>query len=274
MNRRTFLALGLTAAAAAALSACGRKEQDSGTAEGGLKPVKLGTLSGPHAEVAEVAAKAAAKKGLKVQVVEFSDYAQVNEALNARDIDANAFQHIPYLNKAIQSKGYKFTALGKTVIFPIGVYSLKIHSKDEIHDGGLVTVPSDAANQGRGLQLLERNGIIRLKERTGSHATVHDIVDNPKHLKFREVESANLGRTLPDVEFAVINGSWAVKSNLTPSRDAFLLEGADSDFANVLVVQTDSKDRPEFKILLESFESPEVKEFVNNKYKGSVLAAF
>ena len=249
MNRRTFLAFGLTAAAAAALSACGKKEQDSGAAEGGLKPVKLGTLSGPHAEVAEV-------------------------ALNARDIDANAFQHVPYLNKAIQSKGYKFTALGKTVIFPIGVYSLKIHSKDEIHDGGRVTVPSDAANQGRGLQLLERNGIIRLREGTGSHATVHDIVDNPKHLKFREVESANLGRTLPDVEFAVINGSWAVKSNLTPSRDAFLLEGADSDFANVLVVQTDSKDRPEFKILLESFQSPEVKDFVNNKYKGSVLAAF
>ena len=177
--------------------------------------IKLGTLSGPHAEVAEVAAK-----GLKIKIVEFSDYGHVNEALAAKDIDVNAFQHVPYLNKAIAQKGYPFTPLGKTVLFPLGVYSLKIHSINEIADGMLVTVPADPANLGRALQLLERNGLITLRAGTGVHATARDIISNPKHLKFREVDSAYLGRSLPDVGFAVINGSWAVKSHLTSSSSA------------------------------------------------------
>ena len=121
--------------------------------------------------MAEVAAKVAAAKGLKIKIVEFSDYGHVNEALAAKDIDVNAFQHVPYLNKAIAQKGYPFTPLGKTVLFPLGVYSLKIHSVNEITDGMLVTVPADPANLGRALQLLERNGLITLRAGTGVHAT-------------------------------------------------------------------------------------------------------
>jgi D-methionine transport system substrate-binding protein len=238
------------------------------------RTVVLGTLSGPHAEIAEVAAKIAEKKGLKVKIVEFSDYGHVNEALRAKDVDANAFQHVPYLNKAIKAKGYQFTPLGKTVLFPLGVYSQKIHSVKEIKEGMLVTIPADPANCGRGLQLLEREGVIGLKKTAGVLSTTNDIVDNPKHLKFREVDSAYLGRSLPDVGFAVINGSWAVKSGLVPAKDAFILEDGKSEYSNVLVVRTNEKDKPEFKILLESYQSPEVKDFVLKTYKGSVVPAF
>lgn len=238
------------------------------------KTIKLGTLSGPHAEIAEKAAEVAKTKGVNVKIIEFSDYGHVNEALWSKDIDANAYQHLPYLNKAIQTKGYEFTALGKTVLFPLGVYSLKIHSPSEIKDEMLVTVPADPANCGRALKLLERNGIIKLKKEAGVLATVNDITENPKKLSFRETDSAFLGRSLPDVGFSVINGSWAVKSGLTPSKDAFILEDGLSEFSNILVVRTQEKDRPEFKILLESFQSPEVKKFVNEKYQGSVVAAF
>lgn len=265
MQRRELL-IGLTALSALTLAGCGDKKAET--------EIKLGTLSGPHAEVAEVAAKVAAAKGLKIKIVEFSDYGHVNEALAAKDIDVNAFQHVPYLNKAIAQKGYPFTPLGKTVLFPLGVYSLKIHSINEITDGMLVTVPADPANLGRALQLLERNGLITLRAGTGVHATTRDIIASPKHLKFLEVDSAYLGRSLSDVGFAVINGSWAVKSNLSPAKDAFILEDGKSDFANVLVVRTEDKDKAVFKTLQAAFQSPEVKQFVLDKFKGSVVPAF
>lgn len=268
MKRRTLILSAL--AIPAALTACGDKEASTGK----YSPIKLGTLSGPHAEIAEIAAKVAAGKGLSVKIVEFSDYGHVNEALNAKDIDCNAFQHKPYLEKAISSKGYRFTALGKTVLFPLGVYSLKIHSKEEIADGMLVTLPADPANLGRALVLLENNGIITLKPGKGIHATSHDVGKNPHNLKFKEVDSAYLGRSLPDVGFAVINGSWAVKSNLSPAKDAFILEDGRSEFANILAVRSEQKDRPEFRLLLESYQSQAVKDFVRDKYKGSIVAAF
>ena len=150
MKRRILLA---AIAATPAIALFGCSKNDSSSAQ---KTIKLGTLSGPHAEVAEEAKKVAAKKGLNVQIIEFSDYGQVNEALAAKDIDCNAFQHVPFLEKAKASKGYQFTALGKTVLFPLGVYSQKIHTKTEIADGMLVSVPADPANLGRGLQRLPR----------------------------------------------------------------------------------------------------------------------
>lgn len=265
MKRRILIAA-IASALTLALAGCGEKAAE--------KEIKLGTLSGPHAEVAEVAAKVAKEKGLNVRIVEFSDYGHVNEALAVKDIDVNAFQHVPFLEKAVSQRGYKFTPLGKTVVFPLGVYSLKIKDKSQITDGMLVSVPADSANLGRALQLLERNGIIGLRPGAGVHATTHDIEKNPKNLQFLETDSAFLGRSLPDVGFSVINGSWAVKSGLSPAKDAFLLEGGDSDFANVLVVRTEDKDRPEFKVLQSAFQSPEVKAFVLDKYKGSVVPAF
>ena len=265
MKRRIVIAA-IASVLTLALDGCGDKAAE--------KEIKLGTLSGPHAEVAEVAAKVAKEKGLNVRIVEFSDYGHVNEALAVKDIDVNAFQHVPFLEKAISQRGYEFTPLGKTVVFPLGVYSLKIKDKSQITDGMLVSVPADPANLGRALQLLERNGIIGLRPGAGVHATTHDIERNPKHLKFLETDSAFLGRSLPDVGFSVINGSWAVKSGLSPAKDAFLLEGGDSDFANVLVVRTEDKDRPEFKVLQSAFQSPEVKAFVLDKFKGSVVPAF
>lgn len=270
MHRRTLI-LSAIAAGTLTLAGCGKQKPQTA---GKYKPIVLGTLAGPHAEIAEVAAKVAAERGLQVKIVEFSDYGHVNEALNTRDVDCNAFQHKPYLDKAIASKGYKFAALGKTVLFPLGVYSQKIHSKDEIQDGMLVTLPADPANLGRALVLLETHGIITIKPGKGIHATSHDIDKNPHNLVFKEVDSAYLGRSLPDVGFAVINGSWAVKSNLSPVKDAFILEDSRSEFANILAVRDEARDRPEFKILLESYQSQKVRDFVKDKYKGSIVVAF
>lgn len=189
--KRRILLTGFALAPALTLLGCS-KSAETGN---GYKEIKLGTLSGPHAEIAEVAVKLAANDGLKVKIVEFSDYGHLNEALSTGDIDCNAFQHKPFLDKAAATKGYKFTALGKTVIFPIGIYSAKIRRKEDITDGMLVSVPADAVNLGRGLQLLERNGIIKLRPGTGIHAALTDITENPKHLVFREVDSAYLGRS-------------------------------------------------------------------------------
>lgn len=202
MNRRTLLSALAAFPAAILLAGCGEEMASSGISSKGLKEIKLSTLSGPHAEVAEVAVAEAAKLGLKVRIVEFSDYGHVNEALYVKDIDVNAFQHVPFLKKAMNAKGYDFTPLGKTVLFPLGVYSQKVKSVSEIKDGMLVTLPSDPANLGRALVLLEKHGIIKLRDGAGVGANPRDVVENPLHLEFKEVDSALLGRSLPDVGFS------------------------------------------------------------------------
>lgn len=259
----------------ASITGCGFTNKTSDQAPSKTNyTIKVGTLSGPHSEFAEEVKKVAATKGLNIEIVEFNDYVQPNEALNSGEIDANMYQHLPYLQNAIKDRGYQLSSLGNTILFPMGVYSNKIKNVDEIKDNMIVAIPNDPSNGGRALEILDKAKVIQLDKKEKAKATVNDIVKNPHHLKIQEVDAAMIPRMLPDLDFAVINNSYAVKSGLVPTKDAFILEGADSPYANIVAVRTADKDKPEMKLLVESIHNDEVKQFVKDHFKGSAIAAW
>ncbi|HBO80787.1 MAG TPA: metal ABC transporter substrate-binding protein, partial [Cupriavidus sp.] len=180
------------------------------------KPIKVGVTGGPHAQIMEQVKKVAAKDGLTIQVVEFSDYIQPNAALAAGDLDANSYQHLPYLEAQIKDRGYKFTNVAFTVTFPMGVYSKKIKSLDQLKQGARVGVPNDPTNGGRGLLLLQSKGLIKLRPDAGLKATPLDVVENPKKIKLVELDAAQLPRSLDDLDVAAINGNYAESAGLSP----------------------------------------------------------
>jgi D-methionine transport system substrate-binding protein len=274
MNVKKWICMSLVPAAVIGLlGGCGNTAGGGASSEG-TKTVKVGTLSGPHSEVLEEVKKAAASKGLNVEIVEFNDYVQPNETLNNGEIDANMYQHLPFLQNHIKDRGYKLSSMGTTILFPMGVYSTKIKSVDEIRDHMTVAIPNDPSNGARGLELLDKAGVIKLNKEKNGKASVTDIVENPHQLVFKEVDAAMIPRMLPDLDFAAINNSYAAKSGLVPTRDAFILEGADSPYANILAVRTADLDRPELKLLMECFRSPEVKQFIQDHFKGAAVAAW
>lgn len=238
------------------------------------KELKLGVLAGPHAQIAEQAVRVAAEKGLRVRLIEFSDYVSIDLALNDGDLDANAFQHKPFLDAIKKQRGLKLVAVGRTVVFPLGAYSTKIHNVKDVKDGMVVGIPNDPANADRALHIMQQAGLLKLRDTKGDPASPFDIVENPKHLKIREIEAAALARALPDVDFGFINNSRAFQAGLVPKRDAFLLDDEDSNYANVLAVRQGDENKPEIKTLLASFQSPQVKKFVLEKFKGSIVPAF
>lgn len=257
------------------LAGCGANDNKTAGSDSKTVTLKVGTLSGPHSEILEEAKKVGAKNGLDIQIVTFNDYVQPNEALNQGEIDANMFQHQPFLDNHIKDRGYKLTALGKTVLFPMGVYSQKIKSVDEIKDNMEIAIPNDPSNGGRALEILDHAGIIKLRPDLGaSKATVQDIQDNKYNLKIDEVDAAMIPRMLPDLDFAVINNSYAQKAGLVPTKDAFILEDENSRYANILAVRTADKDKPEMKKLLACIQSPEVADFIKDHFKGSAIPAW
>lgn len=274
MNVKKWICMALVPAAVIGLfTGCGGSSSGAASQQE-MKTVKVGTLSGPHSEVLEEVKKVAAAKGLNVEIVEFNDYVQPNETLNNGEIDANMYQHLPFLQNHIKDRGYKLSSMGTTILFPMGVYSTKIKSVDEIRDHMTVAIPNDPSNGARGLELLDKAGVIKLNKEKNGKASVTDIVENPHQLVFKEVDAAMIPRMLPDLDFAAINNSYAAKSGLVPTRDAFILEGADSPYANILAVRTADLDRPELKLLMECFRSPEVKQFIQDHFKGAAVAAW
>ena len=236
--------------------------------------IKVGVTPGPHAQVLEAAKAVAAKKGLDIQIVEFSDYVVPNTALDTGDIQANSFQHQPYLDNQVADRKFKLVSVGNTINFPMGIYSKKVKSWDEVKVGASIAIPNDPTNGGRVLILLRDKGIIKLKDGTGFKPTLLDITDNPKKLKVTEVDAAQLPRTLPDVDVAGINTNYATQAGLDPVKDAILREEPNGPYANIIAVRAVDKDKPWVKILVESYRSPEVKEFIESKFKGSVLATW
>ena len=184
------------------------------------------------------------------------------------------YQHLPFLQNHIKDRGYKLSSMGTTILFPMGVYSTKIKSVDEIRDHMTVAIPNDPSNGARGLELLDKAGVIKLNKEKNGKASVTDIVENPHQLVFKEVDAAMIPRMLPDLDFAAINNSYATKSGLVPTKDAFILEGADSPYANILAVRTADLNRPELKLLMECFHSPEVKQFIQDHFQGAAIAAW
>lgn len=254
----------LLAAAFAALIGAGAAHAET---------IKIGVTPGPHAQVLEAVKPIAAKKGLDIQIVEFSDYVIPNTALDAGELQANSFQHQPFLDNQKTDRGFKIESVATTLNFPLGIYSKKHKAWSEVADGGKIAIQNDPTNGGRTLLLLQDKGIIKLKPNVGYKPSVADIVDNPKKLKFIEIEAAQTPRSLDDVDAASINTNYATQAGLT-LNDAILKEDAKGPYVNVLAVRTVDKDKPWVKTLVESYHSPEVKAFVQEKFKGTVLPSW
>jgi D-methionine transport system substrate-binding protein len=238
------------------------------------KVIKIGATGGPHAEILEQVKKLAAKEGLKLQIIEFSDYIQPNAALAAGDLDANSYQHQPYLDAQIKDRGYKFVSVGTTITFPMGVYSKKVKSLNDLKTGARVGVPNDPTNGGRALLLLQAQGLFKLKPDAGLKASPMDIVDNPKKIKIVEIDAAQLPRSLDDLDAAAINGNYAESAGLNPIKDAIAIEAAKGPYVNVIAVRAADKDQPWVAKLLKVYHSPEIKKFVMEKYKSSVITSW
>jgi D-methionine transport system substrate-binding protein len=256
----------------------GQQAASSGSgssASSGAKTLKIGATPVPHAEILEKVKPILEKEGITLEIVEFNDYVQPNLALNDKELDANFFQHTPYLENFIsEHPDVKLASAGGIHIEPMGIYSHKIKSLDELKDGDTIAIPNDPTNGGRSLLLLEKAGIIKLKEGAGVKATVQDITENTKNLKFQEVEAAQVPRTLDDVTAAVINTNFAMQVNLVPTKDALYMEDNTSPFVNVVAIRQGDEDRPEIQALIKALQSPEIKDFINEKYKGAIVPAF
>ena len=236
--------------------------------------VRIAVTAGPHAQIAEVARTVAARDGLVLQILEFQDYIQPNAALDAGDVQANSYQHRPFLQSQIQARGYKITAVGDTVTFPMGFYSKKVKSLDALPKGAKVGIQNDPSNSGRALALLQKYGAIKLKPGAGISATLADIAENPKGLQIVPLEAAQLPRSLDDLDAAAINTNYAVQANLVPTRDAIAIEDAKGPYANLLAVRTVDKDKPWVAKLVKAFQSPEVRKLVETSFGGSLVPAF
>ena len=235
--------------------------------------LKVGATPIPHAEILEFIAPELTKSGIERDIKVFNDYVIPNSAVEDGDLDANFFQHIPYLNEFNKNKG---THLVKTVgvhLEPMGVYSKKIKSLNELKNGAIVSIPNDPTNESRALDVLASAKLIELDTNTQLRTPL-DITKNPKNLKFKEIEAATLPRTLDDVDIAVINTNFAMNANLNPTKDAIVIESKDSPYVNILVVKDGNQNRDEIKALNKALQSQAVKDFITNKYKGSIVPAF
>jgi D-methionine transport system substrate-binding protein len=236
--------------------------------------IKIGVTPGPHAQILEAVKPIAAKNGLDIQIIEFTDYVVPNAALEAGDLQANSFQNQPYLDNQKADRGYKIESAALTVNFPMGVYSKKYKSWDAVPARATLSIPNDPTNGGRVLLLLQDKGILKLKPNVGYKPTVADIVENPKKFKIVEVDAAQTARTLDDVDVAAINTNYATQAGLDPVKDAILREDPKGPYTNLLAVRSADKDKPWVKILVDSYHTPEVKEFVLTKFKGAVLPSW
>lgn len=268
------LTLFLTLLCATALLFTGCASANETTVEETNKVLKVGATPVPHAELLELVKDDLAKQDITLEIVEFTDYVKPNLALNDGELDANFFQHLPYLESFSKEHNLDLTSVATIHVEPLGVYSDKIESLEDLEDGSTIAIPSDAVNGGRALILLQSNGLIQLKEGYTLEATELDIVENPKNLVFKAIESAQLPRILPDVDAAVINGNFALEAGFVPTEDAVVLEGSDSPYANILVTRTDNQDSPEIQALIEALQSDKVKDYILSTYGGGVVPAF
>ncbi|WP_028560487.1 MetQ/NlpA family ABC transporter substrate-binding protein [Paenibacillus pinihumi] len=254
----------------------GAKNDSSAKTEEPVKEttLKIGAAAVPHAEILNFIKPKLLEQGVNLDVVVFDDEGQLNPALKEKQIDANYFQHVPYLDSVKTEQGYDFTVTTKVHVEPIGFYSDKIKSVDELKDGAQIGIPNNPSNEYRALVLLQEQGLIKLKDGlTTYEATPKDIVENPKNLKFVEADSATLPRALQDLEGAVINTNLILEAGIDP-KSAVFRENANSPYANVIVVRTGDENREEIKKLDEALTSPEVKKFIEEKYGVAVAAAF
>lgn len=272
--KKLFLPVALLAVTAIALAGCGSSAPTPDKAADSKKEIKIGATAGPHAEVAEAVAKEAKKQGLNVKVVEFTDYITPDKALASGDIDLNSYQHKPFLDNFNKQNNSDLVPIGKTILMRMGIYSDKVKDVKDIKDGGIVAIPNDPTNGGRGLVLLEKAGLIKLKDGVGFKATIADIADNPKNLQFKELEAAQLPRSLADVDAAAITMNYVMSAGLDVQKQGIFLESKDEPLAvMVLAARNKDKDNPVYKKIADIFRSEAVKQFIADKYKGTIVPA-
>lgn len=228
----------------------------------------------PHAEILEFVKPALAEQGVTLEVKVFTDYVQPNIQVAEGRLDANFFQHQPYLDEFNAAKGTKLVSVAGVHIEPFGAYSTKITKLEDLKDGAQVAIPNDATNGGRALLLLQTAGVLTLKDEAGITATARDIVDNPKKLRVRELEAATLPRVLNQVDVALINTNYALEAGLNPQKDALAIEGADSPYVNILVTREDNQNDAAVQKLVEVLKTEAVRDFINQKYSGAVVPVF
>lgn len=252
---------------ASSIFAAGSKEQ--------VNTLTVGATPEPHAVFLNLVVADLAAQGINLKVVEFTDYVTPNKALEDGQIDANFFQHIPYLESFNKEQGYHLVNAGGIHIEPIALYSRKVKSLDALANGSTIAIPNDPTNGGRALLLLESAGLITLKAGAGITATPIDIASNPKNLRFREIEAASLPRVLSDVDAAVINGNYAIPAGLKANVDGLVVEGADSPYVNVVAVREGSENDPAVLALVKALQSSKIKDYVAKNYpNGEVVVVF
>jgi D-methionine transport system substrate-binding protein len=276
VSRRTLFASG-AGLAALALAACGGEQEAPLAEESGVTTIRIAATPLPHMEILTfVKDNLAADAGLELDLQEQTEYPIPNRLLSEGEVDANFFQHLPYLETEIAENGYELTPFEGVHIEPLGIFSDSLTSLDEIEEGASVGVPNDPTNRGRALALLAAEGLLALMDGIEpTEATIDDIAENPKQLEFQEVDAALLPRTLADYAIAVINGNYALEADLSPAEDALALEsGEDNPYANMLVVRTEDAENEALVALNDLLHSEDVRGFIEETYSGAVIPAF
>ena len=240
--------------------------------------IKVAASPVPHAEILGVAKDILAEQGITLEIIEYTDYVQPNMVTESGEVDANYFQHTPYLDSFNEENGTHLVSVGAIHYEPFGLFAGKTATLDELADGAKIAVPNDTTNEARALQLLAAQGIITLKEGAGLTATKNDIAENPHNVDIVEMEAAQLPRTLADVDFAVINGNYAAEAGLNAATDALAVEDASSEaaqtYANILVVKEGNENNPAIQALLDALQNEAVRDFIEENYQGAVVAIF
>lgn len=275
MNKKLITGVLAGALSLSLLAGCGA----SGSAASSDKVIKVGATPTPHAEILNACKDILAEQGYELQVTEFTDYIQPNVALNDGTLDANYFQHEPYLNKKVQEEGYKLVSAGGVHYEPFALYPGKTKAIADLKDGAEITVPNDDTNETRALMLLESQGLIKMAEGKADptqSATVLDIVENPKNLKITEVAAEQLSRSLQDVDMSVINGNYALQAGLNANTDALAVEDGKyaGVYVNVVAVREGEENSPKIKALMDALHSDTVKKYIDDTYKGAVVPTF
>ena len=275
MSMKKWL-LGVLAAAAVigTVTGCGSSPSASSAAPSAKSEITVGVTPGPYEQIMEAVTKEAAKEGLTVHVKTFSDYVTPDQALANGDIDLNAYQHEPFLDNFNEKNGTRLVSIGKTILSPLGVYSRKYKTAEQIPDGATIAIPNDPTNGGRALQLLASKGWIQLKSGLGSKATVADITSNPKQIKIIELEAAQLPRSLDDTDASVINDNYALNAGLNSQKDALFAESKDSPYVNIIASRPEDKDNPAYQKFVKAWQSDSVKKFIDDTFKGAFIAAW
>ncbi len=274
-RRRLLQAGSAVALAGLGLPAAAALKEPPGT----TKVLKVGVTSGPHEQTFEVAKRVAERDyGLKIQIVPFTDYSRPNAALDAGDLDANSFQHRPFLAAQVRARGYKIVGFGRTWIGPIAIYSKKYKSIAALPEGARVAIPNDPANESRTLLLLQKAGHIKLRTGIdpieGVNATPRDVTENPKKLRFVEIEAAQLPRTLDDTDASAVNADYAIKAGLNPAKDSILVEDKDGPYACLIAVREQDQAQPWVQQLVKAYQTEEVRDFIVKTFGGGVIPAF